>query len=80
MEYTATMTVADLVSALEKRISFQKSNGVKRNGGRDYVACGDNNSDTDPATELNLGWYSTESIPKLSRGQLTLVRMESGKA
>ncbi|KAI9989865.1 hypothetical protein PInf_020156 [Phytophthora infestans] len=72
MECAATMTVADLVRTLEKRASFQKINGV--DGNRDVGSCGDNNCDSDPATKTALDCHS---ISKLSRGKLTLVRMES---
>ncbi|KAF1791235.1 Tyrosyl-DNA phosphodiesterase C-terminal domain [Phytophthora cactorum] len=77
MECAATMTVADLVRTLEKRASFQKANGVDGNGERDYGSCDNNNCDNDPATETTLGCRSKEFISKLSRGKLTLVRMES---
>ncbi|KAG3085046.1 hypothetical protein PC121_g5261 [Phytophthora cactorum] len=77
MECAATMTVADLVRTLEKRASFQKAIGVDGNGERDYGSCDNNNCDNDPATETTLGCRSKEFISKLSRGKLTLVRMES---
>ncbi|ETP50754.1 hypothetical protein F442_04022 [Phytophthora nicotianae P10297] len=73
MECTATMTVADLVKTLEKRASFQKTNGIDRNGESGYDSYGNNNCDNDPATETTLGCRSKG----FSRGTLTLVRVES---
>ncbi|KAL3671323.1 hypothetical protein V7S43_003253 [Phytophthora oleae] len=69
MECALTMTVAELVRVLEKRSSFEKTNGV----GGGYVSCDNNNCDADPATEC----HPKESVSKISRGKLSLIRTES---
>ncbi|GMF44127.1 unnamed protein product [Phytophthora fragariaefolia] len=71
VECAASMTVADLLATLENREATRKSIGAEMNRDEDHESCGDNNCDTDPATELSLGWRKTWLI----RGKLTLVRL-----
>ncbi|KAE8888003.1 hypothetical protein PF005_g18429 [Phytophthora fragariae] len=73
VECAASMTVADLLSMLEKRGTMWKSNGLEKNGVEDHMPCADNNCGSDPATEPSLGCRA-KRLKSTFRGKLTLVR------